>query len=346
MNKLHPLAMIAGLGLLLGVSATAWAQTPVCMPPGCNPTTSGDAFNTAGGTHALISNAKGADDTAFGDDALSSNTDGTFNTALGDGALYSNSTGDGNIAGGVGALGYNTTGEDNTALGAFALGNNGCYSGGPIPGVCATTGSGNIAVGFNAGSSIITGNDNIDIGNEGGISSEDDTIRLGTVGTQTLTYIAGVFDTKYRIRKGCEVLVQSEGLLGCPKSSARYKRDIRNMGDASDRLMKLRPVTFRYKADSSATEEYGLIAEEVAKVYPELVIDNSDGKPETVEYQVLPAMLLNEVQKQSREIAAMQRQIVALRKQNDEIAALGQRLDVLDRQARASRPESLASAPR
>ena len=117
--------------------------------------------------------------------------------------------------------------------------------------------------------------------------------------------------------------------------------------------MKLRPVTFQYKGDTEDTRQYGLIAEEVEKVYRELVMDNSDGKPETVEYQVLPAMLLNEVQKQSRElaqkhaqIAAMQRKLAALQKKSGEIDAIARRLDVLERQARASRPESIAAAMR
>lgn len=155
------------------------------------------------------------------------------------------------------------------------------------------------------------------------------------------------------MKKACDVMADSTGLLGCAKSSARYKRDIRNMGDASDRLMKLRPVTFRYKGDASGVEQYGLIAEEVEKVYPELVVDDANGGPETVEYQVLPAMLLNEVQKQSRQlarkdaqIAAMQRQLAALQKKNNEIDAMAERLDALEREARVSRPAGLTAALR
>ena len=144
------------------------------------------------------------------------------------------------------------------------------------------------------------------------------------------------------------------------KSSARYKRDIRDMGDASDKLMKLRPVTFRYRGDSTGAEQFGLIAEEVEKVYPELVIDDTNGKAETVAYHVLPAMLLNEVQKQARanqqlarrlaekdaQIAAMQRQLVALQKKNGEIDAMAERLDALERQARVAAPDHLAAATR
>ena len=173
------------------------------------------------------------------------------------------------------------------------------------------------------------------------------------------TYIAGISGTP-KIKKACEVVVEASGLPGCVKSSARYKRDIRDMGDASDKLMKLRPVTFTYKADSTDVQQYGLIAEEVEKVYPELVIDGSDGKPETVAYQVLPAMLLNEVQKQAlahqrtvrhlaiedAQIAILRHQVVALQKKNSEIDAMNERLDELERQARVSRHDRLAAALR
>jgi hypothetical protein len=197
-----------------------------------------------------------------------------------------------------------------------------------------------------------------DIGNEG-VAAESNTIRIGAQGTQTATFIAGIFGGP-RIKKGCDVVADSAGLLGCAKSSARYKRDIRDMGDASDKLMRLRPVTFHYKADSTSTQQYGLIAEDVEKVYPELVIDDSDGKPETVAYQVLPAMLLNEVQKmarqaerkdaqiaaQQRQIASMQKQLDSLRKKDDQIDALTERINALEQQAQKATQEHLASAMR
>jgi hypothetical protein len=262
-------------------------------------------------------------------------------------ALLSNTTGGENTAAGVFALEENTTGGENTAIGGKgvlngALGNN-------------TSGSNNVAVGTDAGGNLTTGSNNIDVGN-GGVAGESNTIRIGTQGTQTATYIAGIFGTP-KIKKACGVVVETTGLLGCVKSSARYKRDIRDMGDASDKLMKLRPVTFRYKADSTGTEQYGLIAEEVEKVYPELVIDGADGKAETVAYQVLPAMLLNEVQKQARDkdaqiaalrrqVASQEKQIDALKKKDAQIDALAERMNALERQARLARPEHLASAMR
>jgi polyhydroxyalkanoate synthesis regulator phasin len=294
-------------------------------------------FNTAAGVQALEFNTTGGNNTATGMNALVSNTTGSNNTAAGTSALFSSTTGGNNTATGDGALESNTTGIENTANGTFAL--------------SLATGGSNIGIGFNAGANLTTGDNNIDVGNAG-VAAEANTIRIGTQGTQTATFIAGIFGGP-TIKKGCDVVASTTGLLGCAKSSARYKRDIRDMGDASDKLMKLRPVIFQYKEDSDGIQQYGLIAEEVEKVYPELVIDGSDGKAETVEYQVLPAMLLNEVQKQSRQLAqkdaqigALQRQLVALQKKDSEIDALAGRLDALERQARTSRPDRLAAALR
>ncbi|MGO9449784.1 MAG: tail fiber domain-containing protein [Candidatus Binataceae bacterium] len=294
--------------------------------------------------------ATGSFDSGFGFAALASGDSGGINTATGGSALYSNTTGAYNTATGYAALYSNTTGADNTATGEDALINN-------------TTGGLNIAVGFEAGEKLTTGDNNIDIGN-GGVAAESDTIRIGMEGTQTATYIAGIATTA-KIKKGCEVVVESSGLIGCVKSSMRYKRDIRDMGDASDKLMKLRPVTFRYKTDPTGARQYGLIAEEVEQVYPELVIDDAQGKADTVAYQMLPAMLLNEVQKVTREnkrkdariaalqkqIAAQQGQIDALTKKDAQINALVERVNALEGQVRLSVPQRLAavgedSAPR
>jgi hypothetical protein len=144
--------------------------------------------------------------------------------------------------------------------------------------------------------------------------------------------------------------VTQAGRLGILASSARYKRDIHDMGHASDKLMKLRPVSFRYKEDPTAAQQYGLIAEEVAKVYPELAIRDKDGKPESVAYHLLPAMLLNEVQKQAKtnqqlvkENQALQQRISVLEKKNAQIDTMARRLDALEQNARASQPERLAA---
>jgi len=290
--------------------------------------------NTAIGLEALEDSTGGINNTATGVIALSFNT-GDDNTATGAAALLSNSSGSHNTATGFDAMQFNDTGTNNTAVGAFAE--------------TGSSGSFNISIGNNAGSSLSAGGNNIEIGNAG-VAADANTIRIGTQGTQTETFIAGIFNSP-GARKACQVVVQSNGRLGCVGSSARYKHDIHDMGTASDKLMKLRPVIFQYKEDSSGIRQYGLIAEEVEKVYPELVIDGSDGRAQTVAYQELPAMLLNEVQKERRqlaqkdaEIAAMRRQLAALQKKNSEIDAMADRLDALERQARASEGGHLAVA--
>ena len=255
--------------------------------------------NTKYGTGALLSNTAGYINSAFGYNALRSNTSGFANTASGYHALFSNTTGDNNTASGVSALSHND-GNNNTASGAQALVRN-------------TTGHDNIGVGYFAGQYITTGSNNIDIG-PGGTVDESYTIRIGTQGTQTQTFIAGISSTGVT---GADVVVASDGQLGVPLSSARFKRDIRDMAGASTRLMELRPVTFRYKQDHTGTVQYGLVAEEVARVYPELVTYGADGKVETVRYSELTGMLLNELQKQNAQLHAQQREIAELKADRD-----------------------------
>lgn len=344
--------------LTFGTSPAAWAQT-----------------NTAYGTNALSHNTTGAEDSAFGFNALGQNTTGSGNTATGWDALYFNISGSNNTATGIAALEANGSGTGNTATGAGALANNGKGKMNTATGLNALyfntgndntaigtsalqdngSGSNNIGIGTEAGLYLTTGSNNIEIGNPGN-AGEANTIRIGTEGTQTAAYIAGIFDTT--VTGGCAVMVASTGQLGCVTSSARYKRDVRDMGDASDKLMKLRPVTFLYKADETGALQYGLIAEEVEKVYPDLVIHDADGKVATVAYHMLPAMLLNEVQKQARanqqlarqldqkdqDIAMLQRQVVELQRKNVEIATLAARLDVLERQAHVPELDRLVAA--
>ena len=270
-------------------------------------------FNSANGAFALYSSTTGEDNTAAGAGALYSNTTGSGNTANGQAALYSNITGSNNAASGIDALWSNISGSANTAAGENALYSN-------------TTGSNNIAIGYDGGY-LVTGSNNIDIGN-GGAAAESGIIRIGVPGTQTGTYIAGIFGNKKT--KGCEVLVESSGRLECVKSSARYKRDIHAMAEASAGLMKLRPVTFRYKSDPDGTKQYGLVAEEVARVYPELVVRDADGKAESVSYWMLTSMLLNELQKQAAELKASHERELAMR------SAFEERLSRLE-QAMASK---------
>jgi hypothetical protein len=250
------------------------------------------AGNTATGAMALEDNTTGNLNTATGQNALLDNTTGGANTATGASALKVNTTGGANTADGRFALGANTTGSDNTALGFLALGAN-------------KTGIGNTALGFEAGLALTTGNNNIDIANLGK-AGDKQTIRIGRQGIQTAAFIAGISGVPV---SGAAVEVSSIGQLGIVMSSARFKRDIHDMGAASLGLMKLRPVTFRYQDDSQAVQQYGLVAEEVQRVYPELVTRSADGKVESVRYLTLTAMLLNEVQRQNRANARQAEQI-------------------------------------
>jgi hypothetical protein len=206
------------------------------------------------------------------------------------------------------ALVSNTTASHNTATGQDALYYN-------------TTGEDNIGLGFAAGYYLTTGSNNIEIGNPGA-KAEANTIRIGTQGTQTNTYIAGI---SAAVVVGSDVVVSSTGRLGIVMSSARYKRNIADMGDASHRLMKLRPVTFRYKNDQTGALQYGLVAEEVARVYPELVTV-TDGRVEAVRYHELIPMLLNELQKQARDLekqtTRLQNQTGANERQAEQIKRL------------------------
>jgi hypothetical protein len=261
--------------------------------------------NTASGMQALFSNTTGNSNTATGFWALLNNTTGSANTASGIDALANNTTADANTASGVSALGNNTTGGWNTASGAFVLVHN--TTGGDNTAIGAealggnTTGNYNIAIGFNAGGNLTTGDHNIVIGNTAGsVIGESNTIRIGDV--QTTTFIAGIDGATSAA--GVAVFVNSDGQLGTLTSSARFKDDIRDMGEGSEGLFKLRAVSFRYKEeiDPTGLEQYGLVAEEVANVYPDLVTRNAAGEPQAVRYHFLLPMLVNEVQKDRRTI--------------------------------------------
>jgi hypothetical protein len=260
--------------------------------------TRGAASNIGVGISAL-SNPTGNNNSAVGSFALFSNTTGCCNSAVGNNALWQNTTAGGNVAVGDGGLYSNTTGQGNIAVGRLALGSN-------------TTGGNNIAIGTSAGSGVSAGNsNNIHIGNQGS-STDSGTIRIGTPGTQTSFFAAGVGATV----SGVPVLINTAtGQLGVASSSRRYKEEIQDMGDSSNGLMRLRPVTFRYQkpfADGSKPVQYGLIAEEVAEVYPDLVAHSADGQIETVKYQVLDSMLLNEVQRLNKENQALQKRLSRL----------------------------------
>jgi hypothetical protein len=281
-------------------------------------------FNTANGVVALESNTIGSDNTANGNAALYSNTTGIGNTASGVDALYTNTTGYSNTATGFGALNTNTTGYSNTATGFGALNTNATGYSNTAIGYFAllnATGSDNIGLGFSDGINRTTGSNNIDIGNQG-VAAEASTIRIGTQGTQTATFIAGISGTPIG-GGGSTVRVNANGQLGTAPSSARFKQNIKPMDKASEAILALKPVTFRYKKeiDPECIPQFGLVAEEVEKIDPALVVRDADGKPYTVRYDAVNAMLLNEFLKEHRKNEEQEATIVRQQKQIEALAA-------------------------
>src|SRR5256886_2253053 len=255
-----------------------------------------------------------------------SNTTGSKNSAIGDVALYRNTTGYGNAASGANALQENTIGSNNTANGAFALFNNTTSSDNTATGFQAlfsnttgrnstangynalynnTTGGSNITLGFQAGLNLTTGNSNIDIGNVG-VAGESKRIRIGTAGTQTKTFIAGISGAT--VAGGVGVIVGSNGQLGTVVSSERFKDAIKPMDKASEAILALKPVTFHYKKDldPEGVPQFGLVAEDVEKVNPALVARDADGNVYTGRYDAVNAMLLNEFLKTHRKLEAQE----------------------------------------
>jgi hypothetical protein len=272
-----------------------------------NFTMTGDV-NTGIGFGALHSNVSGGDNTAIGFGALGSNSSGSSNTAIGIQALLFNTMGGNNTAIGDGALPDNRTGNSNTAIGAGALD--------------LSAGSNNIGIGAFAGGLQQTGSHDIYIGNAG-VNGESNTIRIGDASFQDGgTIITGI--SGFGAVGGSPVYVTGGGRLGTNTSSSlRFKEDIRDIAGESDRLMRLRAVAFRYKPefDPTGVTQYGLIAEEVAEVYPDLVTSDRDGRPEGVRYHLIAPLLLNEVQKQHRTIESQQTEIEELKARLSRIEA-------------------------
>jgi hypothetical protein len=276
-----------GAGALLSNSGVS-QDTPKGVPQGSQ--------NTATGAGALLSNTSGGFNTADGAFALFNNTTGSQNTANGEFAVFSNTTGALNTATGSNALQINTIGSSNTANGASALFNN--------------TGSNNTAVGVGAGSSLTTGDNNIEIGNSG-VDGESDTIRIGSE-FQTRTFIAAIRGVTTGIADAVNVVIDSNGQLGTMNSSRRFKGKIKPMESASESVLALKPVTFHYKNDTTQTPQFGLIAEEVAEVNPDLVVRDNKGEIYTVRYEAVNAMLLNEFLKEHCAVEELKKQVEAL----------------------------------
>ena len=304
------------------------------------------AFNMASGSQALLSNTTGTENTANGTFALNINTDGSFNTAIGAFALANNTgsentavgvntlfnnTAGGNTAVGANALRLNTTGFQNTSVGDGTLQSNTAGTFNTAIGASAltvntgegntacgnvalffNTGNNNTALGNGAGTNLTTGSNNIDIGYiVGGVAGESNTIRIGNSDV-TNTFISGISGTNSP--GGVAVFCNSDGKLGVISSSARFKEDIKPIGKASEAILALKPVSFRYKKeiDPQGIPEFGLIAEEVEKVNPDLIIRDREGKPQTVRYEQINAMLLNEFLKEHQTVQELKKEILSL----------------------------------
>jgi len=253
--------------------------------------------NTASGAGSLLSNTTGEDNTANGAFALFTNTIGIFNTANGAFALLNNTTGVENTANGYRALSGNATGVGNTAYGSQAL--------------VQSTGNNNTALGVHAGFNITTGSNNIHIGNVGA-GNESATVRIGD-NNQTRTFIAGING----VNQGSATAVFINTLTGqlgttAPASSRRYKKEIKPMDTASEAVLALKPVSFHYKSDNTKTPQFGLIAEDVADVNPDLIVRDKNGEIYTVRYDAVNAMLLNEFLKEHRKVERLEKQIEML----------------------------------
>jgi hypothetical protein len=302
------------------------AEAVVPAPDGGYP-----GVNTAEGQNALFSLTSGSANTAVGWYSLFSDTTGSFNTATGAGALLFN-TADQNTAFGAAALLFNTSGEANTAVGTAALLNNTMGTANTATGLgvllANTTGSGNTATGASALGGNTTGDDNTAIGNLAGANQSTGsgnvyigTGMLGVAGESNACYIRSIFGQTSA--SGIPVVINSNNKLGTTTSSKRFKEEIKAMDKASEALLALKPVTFRYKKDidPAATAQFGLVAEDVAKVNHDLVVRDENGEIYTVRYDAVNAMLLNEFLKEHRKVQELEANAAKQQKQIEALTA-------------------------
>jgi len=316
--------------------------------------------NTATGFQALFNTTTGNQNTAYGSQCLYANTTGNYNTAIGFHTLYTNIIGSNNTANGYQALGSNVEGRNNTAIGSFALrSNNGSHNtaiGSDALRVNGNIGSHNTAIGEQALFSCNNGSFNTALGFQaaGGVFFANNVICIGAIGSDVnnTTWIGNVYGVTTQSGTTAPVVVSADGQLGTVASSERFKKDIATMDRASEAILSLRPVTFHYKSDIKETSQFGLIAEEVAKVNPALVLPDKEGKPYTVRYEAVNAMLLNEflkehckVEEQSRKIDEQEATITQLKQgfqsklaaQQKQIEALTAGLQKVSAQLEASK---------
>jgi hypothetical protein len=298
-------------------------------------------FNTGVGAATLL-NSTGDNNTATGAGALLSNTTGYENTANGTFALLNNTIGSGNTAVGHGVLQVNTDGSDNTAAGALALNRNSHGSQNTALGELAltgnTTGNANTAIGYSALAGDTSGSGNIALGSNAGndVTTANNVICIGVVGNNVdnSCYIGHIFDSMVT---ASAVFVNSNGRLGTMTSSKRFKQDIKPMNNASEALYSLKPVSFHYKKefDGAGTSQLGLVAEDVERVNPDLVVRDKDGKPYSVRYDQVNAMLLNEFLKEHSTVQELKTEIAVLTATVKEQAAQIQKVSA---QLEASKP--------
>jgi uncharacterized coiled-coil protein SlyX len=336
-NSLRPLHRHVSLRcLLVPLTLACFGLSPMAQAVTTDPSDYFPGANTAVGQQALLSLTTGVWNTALGYQALYHDTTGHSNTATGLRALFSNSAGVKNTADGVYALHGNVFGSQNTAIGYQALsfgdapgdntavGYRALYITARAPGAqsgpTANTavgsqalynngyGVGNIALGFRAGFNLSNNNLNIDIGNTG-VTGDEGVIRIGTTGQQINAFIAGIRGVTTGNNNAIPVVIDTAGQLGTMSSSRRFKTAIKPMDQASQAILALKPVTFHYKSDATGTAQFGLIAEEVAEVNPDLVVRDEDGEIYTVRYDAINAMLLNEFLKEHRKVEEQSRKI-------------------------------------
>jgi uncharacterized coiled-coil protein SlyX len=335
--------------LMFAVMVTALVCLPLLLKAGAVPEAPLPGFNTADGDHALFSISTGIGNTAVGWYSLSANTEGNYNTGIGAGALALNTTSESNTAVGTAALLFNTDGISNTAIGRTAMLNNISGDENTAVGVGAlsgcTTGGFNTAIGGIAGAAITTGQFNTIIGDIAGlfVTTASNTICIGGSGinvsdTCQIGHIRGVQTVN---NDAVAVLIDSAGQLGTQSSSGRFKKDIKPMDEASEAILSLKPVTFHYKSDNRNRPEFGLIAEEVAKVNPNLVV-YQDGEIYTVRYEAVNAMLLNEFLKAHQKMEAQEATIAELKstlaKQQKGMEALTAQVQKVSAQMQVNKP--------
>src|SRR5262249_16417827 len=270
--------------------------------------------------HALFSTTTGGDNTAVGSFALNANTNGRNNTATSSGSLIFNTSGRSNTATGFNSLNFNDTGSQNTAIGAAALERNGNSHNNTAIGFSSLqknfTGERNTAIGFSSLDQNTSGSFNVALGAGAGsnITTADDVICIGRgvegVNVGGTCFIGNIRGVTTQNANALPVVIDGAGQLGTVASSERFKKDIAIMGQGSEGILSLRPVTFHYKTDGTSTPQFGLIAEEVVKVNPALVLPDKQGKPYTVRYDAVNAMLLNEFLKEHRQVQELRTTVV------------------------------------